>query len=316
MSFRGKKVLVTGGAGFLGSHLVDRLVGLGARVTVLDNLHGGDRENLAGVAKKIRFLEGDVRDARAVREAAEGAEWIFHIAGNASVPASVEDPVYDFETNVQGTYHVLAVARENPEVRIVFSSSAAVYGPPRYTPVDEEHPLEPISPYGGSKLAAERLLVSYARTYGLRVAVARIFNTFGPRQPRYVAYDLLMKLRRDPKRLEVLGDGRQRRDYCYVSDMVEALLLLARQPLEEPLVVNVSGGRTVSIRDLVEMILEELGLEDTEVIYGYPSWKGDIQVLSGDVGLLKRLGFRHQVTLEEGLRRMIAWFQEIHGRIG
>jgi UDP-glucose 4-epimerase len=315
MSWSSRRVLVTGGAGFIGSNLVDRLVEEGARVRVLDNLKEGREENLKGVLSRIEFVRGDSRDRAVVERAVEGQEVVFHLAANASVPESVDDPAYDFETNVVGTHNVLRSVLPGKGARIVFSSSAAVYGPPQYTPVDETHPLEPISPYGGSKLAAERLLISYARTFDLEVAVARIFNTFGPRQPRYVAYDLLMKLKRNPRHLEVLGDGRQRRDYCYISDMVEALMFLGMAPLEEPLVVNISGGQTISIRELVEKILSRLGLADSDVVYGLPSWKGDIEVLSGDISRLRDMGFRHRISLEDGLDHMIRWFQDVHGRI-
>lgn len=316
MGWASERVLVTGGAGFLGSHLVDRLVRAGARVRVLDNLRDGLRENLAESLTSIEFLEADVRDAEAVARAAAGCGVIFHIAANASVPSSVDDPVYDFQTNVDGTFHVARAALAAGCRRIVFTSSAAVYGPPLRTPVDENHPLEPISPYGGSKLAAERLLAAHARTFGCEAVIARVFNTYGPRQRRYVAYDLLRKLRRDPKRLEVLGDGRQRRDYAFVSDTTGALLLLGEVPAPEPLAVNIAGGRTISIRELVTMLLETLGLGETEVVYGFPSWKGDIEILSGDITRARKLGFEPRVPLADGLGRLVRWFESLHGPIG
>ncbi|MBM3316910.1 MAG: SDR family NAD(P)-dependent oxidoreductase [Candidatus Eisenbacteria bacterium] len=312
-SWSGRRVLVTGGAGFIGSHLVDRLVEAGARVRVLDNLRAGREENLDRVRTEVDLRVADLRDAAEVDRAVAGTEIVFHIGANASVPASVEDRAYDFQTNTLGTFHLADAAVRHGVRRIVQASTAAVYGPPRYAPVDEAHPLEPISPYGGSKLAAERLLVAYARTYDFELAVARIFNTYGPRQPRYVAYDLMIKLSRDPRRLEVLGSGEQRRDYAYVDDTVRALLLGATLPLEGPLAYNISGGRTVSIRDLVGLILATLGLTGTEVIYGLPSWKGDIEVLSGDIARLRGFGWQPTVELEEGLRRMAAHLGLVRG---
>lgn len=303
-NWTGKRVLVTGGAGFIGSHLVDRLVAAGAEVRVLDNLQAGREENLAQVCGRIDLRRADLRDAGAVDGAVAGCEVVFHAGANASVPASVEDRGYDFHTNTLGTFHVADAAVRHGVRRIVQASTAAVYGPPQRTPVDERHPLEPISPYGGSKLAAERLLAGYARTFGFELAIARIFNTYGPRQPRYVAYDLMMKLARDPHRLEVLGSGRQQRDYAYIDDTAAALLLGGEMALDEPLVYNIAGGRTVSIRELVDLILATLGLSGTEVVYGLPSWKGDIEVLSGDISRLRGLGWRPSVGLEEGLRRL------------
>jgi UDP-glucose 4-epimerase len=304
ISWSGRKVLVTGGAGFIGSHLVDRLVTAGAQVRVLDNLQAGREANLAAAKPHIDLRIVDLRDAAAVAGAVDGVEVVFHIGANASVPASVDDRSYDFATNTLGSYHVADAVIRAGARRIVQASTAAVYGPPRYTPVDEQHPLEPISPYGGSKLAAERLLIAYARSFDFELTLVRIFNTYGPRQPRYVAHDLMKKLARDPRRLEVLGSGLQQRDYAYIDDTVSALLLGGELPQHEPLVYNVSGGRTVTIRELVELILATLGLKDTEVVYGLPSWRGDIEVLSGDITRLRGLGWRPSVTLEEGLRRM------------
>ncbi|MCK4412804.1 MAG: SDR family NAD(P)-dependent oxidoreductase [Candidatus Eisenbacteria sp.] len=300
----GRRVLVTGGAGFIGSHLVDRLVAGGAEVRVLDNLQAGNEKNLSQVRATIDLRIADLRDPQAVSDAVRGCEVLFHIGANASVPASVDDRDYDFTTNTLGTYHLADAAIRHGARRIVHASTAAVYGPPQYTPVDEAHPLNPISPYGGSKLAAERLLAAYAQTFDFEFAAVRIFNTYGPRQPRYVAYDLMMKLTRDPQHLEVLGTGEQKRDYCYISDTVSALLLAGEIPAAQPEVINVSGGRTITIRELVDLILQTLGLDQTEVVYGLPSWKGDIEVLSGDITKLRGLGWQPTVPLEEGLRRM------------
>jgi UDP-glucose 4-epimerase len=302
----GMQVLVTGGAGFIGSHLVDRLVRAGARVRVLDNLQAGRETNLAQSRHEIDLHVADLRDPDAVARAVQGCTVIFHIGANASVPASVDDRDYDFRTNTLGTYHVADAAIRHGVRRVVYASTAAAYGPPRYTPVDEAHPLDPISPYGASKLAAERLLVAYARTFDFEVTAVRIFNTYGPRQPRYVAYDLMMKLARDPRRLEVLGSGAQQRDYAYIDDTVSALLLGGQTLVIEPLIYNIAGGRTVTIRELVGLILRTLSLERAEVVYGLPSWKGDIEILSGDITRLRSLGWAPTVTLEEGLRRLAA----------
>jgi UDP-glucose 4-epimerase len=303
-TWRGIPVLVTGGAGFIGSHLVDHLVAAGADVRVLDNLQAGDEANLDASAERIDLRIADLRDPVAVDEAVAGRRVVFHIGANASVPASVDDRGYDFHSNTVGTYHIADAAVRHGVRRVVYASTAAVYGPPQYTPMDEKHPLDPISPYGASKAASERLLSGYAHTFDFELCAVRIFNTYGPRQPRYVAYDLMMKLARDPRRLEVLGDGRQQRDYAYVDDTVRALLLAGEMPLQGPEVMNISGGRTVTIRELVGLILNTLGLSGTEVVYGLPSWKGDIEVLSGDIAKLRGLGWSPRVPLEEGLRRL------------
>ncbi len=308
LDWRGRMVLVTGGAGFIGSHLVDRLVALGAQVRVFDNLQSGNERNLSDVRHLVEFLLGDLRDPAAVDAAVSGCEIVFHLGANASVPASVEDRAYDFSTNTVGSYNLADAVIRHRVRRLVQASTAAVYGSPRKIPVSEDHPCDPISPYGGSKLAADRLIFAYSQVFEFEVSLVRIFNTYGPRQPRYVIHDLIRKLQADPEHLDVLGSGEQRRDYCYVSDAVEALVLAAEVPAPSPLVLNLSGGQTITIRELTALILETLGLTRTQVRFGLPSWKGDIDVLSGDISRLRSLGWSPTVDLREGLRRTAAFF--------
>jgi UDP-glucose 4-epimerase len=300
---------VTGGAGFIGSHLVDALVDIGARVTVIDNLQAGNPDNLARSRSRIRFLRGDVRDYSDVREAVSGQQVIFHLAANASVPFSVSDYRYDFNTNAVGTFNVLRAAIEARVAKVLFTSSAAVYGNPQHVPVDESHPLQPISPYGATKLAGETLGFVYGRTFDLDFSCVRIFNTFGTRQARYVIYDLLGKLRQNPTALEVLGDGTQIRDYCYVSDTVRALLLVAGSDRSRGNAYNLAGGNQISIRDLVALLIDVLGLPNVQVRYTGQSWKGDIDRLMADTGKIRELGFRPTVSLRDGIVTMAEWFQ-------
>ena len=302
--WQGSSVLVTGGAGFVGSNLVDGLIAAGAKVRVLDNLSGGNKENLADAGSKAELHIGDLRDTDAVDRAVKGCDTIFHLGANASVPKSVDDRKYDFDSNVVGTYNIADAAIRYDVNRILYASTAATYGAPEYTPVDEKHPLNPQSPYGATKLASERLLYAYSQVFDFDLTIVRIFNTYGPRQRHYVAYDLMMKLVKNPKRLEVLGSGNQLRDYCYIDDMVAGLIHVEQLASRPGQVFNISGGRTVSIRELVGLILKTLNLTDTEVIYGLPSWKGDIDVLSGDVSKITATGWKPSVSLEIGLQRM------------
>ena len=304
--YGGKRVAVTGAAGFIGSHLVDKLVGVGAHVVALDNLHSGVMTNLAQSIHRIRFHKVDVRDRAAVCTVLDGSDIVFHLAGNALVPYSVENPAYDFESNVLGTYHVLELLRQERIGRVVFSSSAAVYGVPMENPVSELYPLEPISPYGASKLAAERLGVGWARTYDVHFVVARIYNTYGPRQRKYVMYDLLNKLHRNPHHLEVLGDGTQMRDYSYVSDTVRALLLLGERGLAGE-AYNVAGDNPTRISALIDLLLEVMGLEKVALTYTGESWRGDVPTMVADMTKLKSLGFEPQVSLPDGLASLLAW---------
>lgn len=302
--WKGSTVLVTGGAGFVGSNLVDGLLAAGANVRVLDDMSGGCKENLALAGDNVDLQIADLCDASAVDRAVKGCDAIFHMAANASVPKSVDDRKMDFNSNVVGTYNVADAAIRFGVERILYASTAAVYGTPEYTPVDEKHPLNPISPYGATKLCSERLLYAYSQVFDFNLTIVRIFNTYGPRQRHYVAYDLMMKLAKNPNKLDVLGSGNQLRDYCYIADMVAGLMFAAERASSPGEVFNISGGRTVSIRELVVHILATLNLTDTEVNYGLPSWKGDIDVLSGDVSKITDAGWKPSISIEEGLRNM------------
>jgi UDP-glucose 4-epimerase len=309
-AYEGERVLVTGAAGFVASHLVDGLVALGARVRALDNLRDGRLENLEASRDRIEFLERSVLDREALEEAVEGCAYVFHLAANALVPRSAEDPDYDFAVNVLGTRNVMEALRRTGGGTLVFTSSAAVYGEPLAEPMDEEHPLQPKSPYGGSKLAAEFLLEAYARCYGFDHRRLRLFNTYGPRQRKYVMFDLLEKLRRDPTRLEVLGTGAQVRDYSYVEDTVQAILLVGAHPEARGKVFNVSGMDPISIRELASLLIELLEIDPPEVRYTGESWQGDVVRMIGDTARLRALGYEPSWDLRRGLRELIAWHRE------
>jgi UDP-glucose 4-epimerase len=302
MDWTGKKALVTGGAGFVPSHVVDALVARGAAVTVLDNLQAGLREN---VADGVTLLESDVRDREAVAAAVAGQDYVFHLAANASVPASVRDPRYDFESNSLGSFNVYEAALAHGVQRVIYASSAAVYGVPQYVPTPEEHPLVPVSFYGLSKLSGERLGLMYHQMFELGFTAIRIFNTYGPRQPRYVLADLVRKLMRDSERLEVLGTGEQIRDYAYATDTAGAFVAAAENEEMNGGVFNIAGGNPVSIKELVAIILEVMELPDCEIHYTGQSWPGDIPHLEADIGKIRGHGFTPRVELAEGIRRTI-----------
>jgi len=309
MNWKNKRVLVTGGAGFIPSHVVDALVARGTAVTAFDNLQAGKLENLSAVMEHLRFIQADLRDADAVMHAVEGQEVIFHLAANACVPYSLENPRYDFESNALGTFNVLEAARLHGVGKVIYASSAAVYGEPKYVPMDESHPLEPCSLYGLSKLAGEREGFMYLEMFGLGFVPIRIFNTYGPRQPRYVMADLLRKLRNNPHELEVLGDGTQIRDYSYVSDTAEAIISAAEDDAMLGQAYNVAGGNPISIRDLVTLLLDTLNLNGAQVHYTGQSWKGDITRLMADMTKIRKAGFEPRVPLQKGILKMVEWFQ-------
>ncbi|MDY6761756.1 MAG: NAD-dependent epimerase/dehydratase family protein [Candidatus Nanohaloarchaea archaeon] len=309
----GKEVVVTGGAGFIGSHLVDALVD-GNEVTVIDDLSTGREEFVNDAAA---FEEVDVRDYRELEDALGSPDIVFHLAASAhtrATSAGWDDPVFDAEVNALGTLNVLrAVEDAAPDARVVYASSAAVYGNPEDVPMTEQHPKNPISPYGIHKLTGEKYMEAYHSQHGLDTVSARIFNTFGPRQPRYVMYDFLTKLQRDSGELEVLGTGRQTRDYCYIDDTVDALLTIAENG-DAGEAYNLSGENIISIGDLAELMVEMLDL-DADIRYTEDSWKGDPKRLEADISKLKALGFEAQTGLEEGLEEFIDWFEKTEGAV-
>jgi UDP-glucose 4-epimerase len=309
---QGSRVLVTGGCGFIGSHLVEQLVARGAAVWVLDNLQAGTPHNLTAVSSQVNLVIGDVRDTNCVKRVVGLCRpaYVFHLAANASVPGSVEDPAYDFETNSAGTFALFDALREfGHTARVVLASSGAVYGQPNEFPITEEQPWDPISPYGASKVCAETIARMFVRVYGLPVVSARIFNTYGPRMARFVVLDFLRKLRQNPKALEVLGNGQQMRDFTYVTDTVQGLLLLAERGLAAE-AYNLSSGCSVSVTEVAQRLITALGLTgETRITYTGSSWTGDAQRWVVSIEKIGRLGYKSEVDLEQGLAKTIQWFQ-------
>ena len=316
--FENVPVLVTGGCGFIGSHLVEQLALAGAHVTVLDNLQAGKWSNLAHVDKAfLKCVEGDVRDAETVENLVADLKprYIFHLAANASVPGSVGEPVYDFEANSVGTFRVLNAVRllaPGTCEKIVAASSGAVYGEPVFFPISETDLLAPISPYGASKLATEVSARMFVRVYQTPVVLARIFNAYGPRMARFVVLDFLRKLTADPSRLEVLGTGQQVRDFTYVADTVQGLILLAlRGNVGES--YNLSSGASHSVTDLAHQLIAARGLTGkTEIAYTGTSWVGDAQRWEVDIAKLQTLGYAPRFSLVDGLKQTAQWFDGLN----
>jgi UDP-glucose 4-epimerase len=283
-------------------------------VTVLDDFSSGRRENLAAAGSRARLVQGNVRDRSLVNDLVRGREVVFHLAANANVPRSVSHPDLDFQSNVVGSFNVLRACVEFG-ARAVVASSAAVYGPPRYAPMDEEHPLRPISPYGAAKVAMEQLGFAYSAVHGLKFTSIRIFNTFGERQNQYVMVDLLRKLSERSDHLEVLGTGDQSRSYCHVSDACRLFMEAARSDAAIGRAINLTGEPAISIRELADRLVQLLNLQGrTKISFTGQSWPGDIQNLSGDGSWAKQfLSFRCQVTLEDGLDRLIRWLERERG---
>jgi len=301
------KALVTGGAGFIGSNLAALLAGEGHDVVVLDNLSSGYRENLAALTT-ARFVDGDVRDEAVLRAAAGGCEVIFHLAASVGNTRSIEHPIDDSEINVIGTLRVLEAARHGGARKVVFSSSAGIFGELKTIPIREDHPVEPDSPYGASKLGAEKLCLAYAKLYPLECVCLRYFNVYGVNQ-RYDAYGNVIPifahraLRGQP--LVIYGDGEQTRDFVNVRDVAMANYR-AGMARGVSGAFNVASGTRVTINALAALIASSGGL-DVTVEHGPPR-KGDVRHSLADVSAARQaFGFDPTVTLDEGLREYMTW---------
>lgn len=295
-------ILVTGGAGFIGSHLVEHLVAAGAPVTVVDNLATGSLEHLQSVASNVNLVVGDLGDIlRLKRIKLEEYGCVFHLAANSYIPPSVANPAFDFHANLQNSFALLEALRQTANAPgLVNVSSAAVYGNPVRLPIRETDPTIPIAPYGVSKLAAERYVAVYSLLYGLRAVSVRLFSIYGPRQRKQVVYDLFCKLQTNPKRLEILGDGSQARDFTYVQDVVQALILVATAAPNHGEVYNVASGTTHTIAELAEACCRVSGLRP-EIVYTGQIRPGDAERWTVDISLLRQLGFDPRTDLDTAL---------------
>ncbi|MFX1451727.1 MAG: NAD-dependent epimerase/dehydratase family protein [Promethearchaeota archaeon] len=310
------RFLVTGGAGFIGSHLVDSLVKDDVYIRVVDDLSSGFKENLEKNLDKIDFIEGDISKPDIVKNIVSDVDVVFHIAANASVPKSVENPTLDYMSNVTGTFNILKTCHDSDVKKIIYASSAAIFGEPKYLPIDENHSKTPISPYGASKLAGEIYCYAFQETYGLKFTSLRIFNAIGPRQPRYVIYDFLNKLKKDKSKLEILGTGENIRDFIYVEDVVRTFIDCAEQSITDGKMYNLGTGIGISITELAKMILNELNLVKTKLTYTGFSWKGDvIKLISNPNKLKKDLNIKEFTSLTNAISDEIGWFQEKKGKI-
>jgi UDP-glucose 4-epimerase len=303
--------LVTGGAGFIGSHLVEALLQRGHTVRVLDNFSTGDPANLEGVREQARVIDGDITDLPTVQAAMQGVDVVFHQAALASVPRSIADPLATHQACANGTLHILLAAKESGVRRVVYAASSSAYGASTRLPKCESDPTLPLSPYAVAKLAGEHYCAAFSEVYGLETVRLRYFNVFGPRQSPDSAYAAVIPLflremlaGRSP---HVHGDGEQSRDFTFVEDVVRANLLAAETPGVSGRVYNVAGGRRVSLLQLVATINTLLGT-DIAPVHGEPR-PGDVRHSQADVARAAAdLGYKPRVSIETGLRRCVDFF--------
>jgi UDP-glucose 4-epimerase len=304
-------VLVTGGAGFIGSHLTDALLARGQAVRVLDDFSAGRREFLPDRHPGLEIVAGDVRDPDAVRRAVADVDVVFHQGALRSVPLSIEQPFAFHDVNVTGTLRLLLAAREAGVRRLVFASSSSVYGDQPVLPLHEDLGPRPISPYAASKLIGEHYCANFTRHYGLETVALRYFNVFGPRQDPASQYAAVVArfimAAREGRPLEIHGDGKQTRDFTYVSNVVDANLAAAEAPGVSGQVFNIAGGRRLSVLDIASALQEVLG--GALPRHHTAARPGDVRDTLADVSRARdRLGYRPRVDFAEGLRRTVAAF--------
>ncbi len=311
------RYVVTGGAGFIGSNIVDELVRRGESVVVLDDLSAGKEDNLAESRNKISFIKGSINDIEAVRRAMHEADYVIHLAARTSVPRSIKDPLETNRVNIEGTLNVLLAARDAKVKRVVLAASSSAYGETPTLPKVETMQPEPISPYGVTKYVCELYAQMFGRVYALQNVSLRYFNVFGPRQDPSSPYSgVLSKFCTaflEGSEPVVYGDGEQTRDFTYIDNVVQATLLACEAPAASGKVFNVGTGDRISLNQTLEL-LGEISGNKLEAQYDAPR-EGDIRDSQADITLGRELlGYAPTVNFVEGLRRTFTWYQESHAK--
>ena len=314
-----KKILITGGLGFIGSNLARRLVGLGAQVTLVDSLipeYGGNLFNIAGIEDKVRVNISDVRDEHSIKYLVQGQDYLFNLAGQTSHMDSMQDPLTDLEINAKAQLFILEACRKyNPGIKIVFASTRQIYGKPQYLPVDEKHPLRPVDINGVNKLAGEWYHLLYNDVYGIRTSVLRLTNTIGPRMrvkdARQTFLGIWIRLLVEGKPFEVWG-GEQLRDFTYVDDAVEAFLIAAANDDANGKVFNLGGDCSISLKELADLLVEVNG-DGKYIVKQFPESRKRIAI--GDYytdysQIRSVLGWQPKVSLREALDRTVDYYKK------
>jgi len=304
-------ILITGGAGFIGSHLADRFMEQGEDIRVFDNLSAGTKSNIEKWVGDPRFdfVKGDLLEPSEIKAALEGCRVVYHLAANPEVRIWLARPEDHFNQNILGTYNLLEAIREQGAVDLlVFTSTSTVYGEASVIPTPETYaPLKPISNYGASKLAAEALICSYSSLYGFRSVIYRMANVVGPRSGHGVIYDFAEKLKRNPDELEVLGDGTQSKSYLFIDDCITGMILGAVHTEATVEILNIGSEDRVSVLEIASIVIEEMGLKDVEVeltggVDGGRGWKGDVKLMQLDMSRLRAFGWSPLFSSTEAVR--------------
>lgn len=297
------KIVVTGGAGFIGSHIVDKLVLEAKDVLVLDNLRSG---NIDYVNDNSKFHKVDLVSGKdSIKNLMEGAEEVWHIAANPDVKVSSQDPEDIYENNLAATFNVLEGMRKADIDRIIFTSTSTVYGEAKVIPTPEDYPTIPISIYGASKLACEALIESYCYTFGMKCWLYRFANVIGSRSNHGVIFDFVKKLKNNPNELEILGDGEQNKSYIYISDCVDAMFsgLKADNVVN---IMNIGSDDQINVKSIARIVCEEMGLNpEFKFTGGRTGWKGDVPVMLLSIKRIKKIGWEPRYNSELSVRKAV-----------
>jgi UDP-glucose 4-epimerase len=307
-----KRALVTGGAGFIGSHLVDALLARGAEVVVYDNFCTGRMEFVPSNSLKLKIVRGNVLDLPALKTAATGCDFIFHFQANADVRGGKDNPRVDLEQNTIATWNALEAARVNDVKGFAFASSSAVYGEPEIFPTPENCAPLQTSLYGASKFAGEAMIQAYGEYYGLCSFSFRFVSWIGERYTHGIIFDIMKKLQRDPKRLPLLGDGTQKKSYLYVKDGVSGVMHGIEKSTEQKNIFNLGHDYFITVVEVVKIVLDELGTKDVKLEFagGKRGWLGDSPLVQLDTSKIKSLGWKPETSIEEGIRRTVRYLKQ------
>ena len=310
------KILITGGAGFLGSHLCEKLITKGHTIVCLDNFLNGSLGNIRALLSHrcFKLTSGDVRDFDLLEKTvSSGIDAIIHLAAQIHVDRSVIEPKETYETNVLGTLHVLELARRYDVEKVIYASTSEIYGSAQYVPMDEKHPLDPMHPYGASKLAADRMCHAYIQTYGINICILRLFNTFGPRQKDTGyggAISIFAKRVLSDRPPIIYGDGKQSRDYLYIEDAVNAYesILESKKPLKEP--INFGTGKDVTILSVANNIIRLFGKKGKIKPVHVAPRPGEVRRLVADNKKARKLlEWKPTYSFNEGLKKFVEWYR-------
>ena len=303
------RIIVTGGAGFIGSHMTDKLIKEGHEVTVVDNLSSGKKEN---INSKAEFLAKDLIKENITREIREH-EAVFHFAADPDVRLSARTPMQSFNQNVIMTFKLLETCRKNKIKHIVFSSTSTTYGEADKIPTPENYPCTPISNYGASKLACEAYLSSYAHSYGIKTTIMRYANIYGERSTHGVMYDFYNKLKKSPKELKILGDGKQTKSYLHVSDCVSATFTAFDKQDRIYDVFNVGSSEKNDVNRIAKLVSNNMKLRPKlEYAGGSRGWTGDVPLMMLDTKKIESFGWSQKVSLTEGIKKYVKWLEKLN----